>query len=1025
MSSSLSPSWLKETPLHFEDITRHHASPVAIYLPTINDDGDREVLPTQDYQLSPTENDKTLAAEYRWKYLSEETGLHHREDGQYPGALLWRIVSGGTLTIHCVDSSRNPTTPRNQPLTALQFQCPARILRNCVGFTESSLGTILFILTEDCVLHMIPLSQQILSGEERRPEMLSESIATHRPLFLQAKFGQGKLSLDLPHFMHVDNAERLIFAMRDGSIHQYNPYGTAPYKPGFNVDYAVLRFHGDATLRKALKGWIPTWSGHSSSYPAHIVLSSVTSSKHSLLFTISADQRLRIWSLDRSQFIKEYDITSSPATSGRLLPQAPGRLVAIDDTHEHGEYLFYLLTYNSLGEGQFIIWGGQHSHGAFTGLVQLQAPFKPDIPSGRSDIWIISNFFLTEVKTFSDSRGTLIHNTFERALRLWISWKSYYSSVTQYTDLAPELNWVTIMSDTSTTAEPNEVENSVDFWTDRILKPGRFTDSVLIAALNIYQNHVLPRELHRDLSSAHRLLRKDLLSAIVGCKTKLGVNPHSNHLDFEKYRIDLGLEFSQFETTCKELSKAGDELRGISHNPRTGEVTILRADGIATIRNLSAAEILLYGITGSDGQFEDVVQGKMIHGTLYSDFKDDEMRAQIAAVARASHRFRCAIAGGNLGDITAGLLEEVMSDSHFSVEDRLWNFYDKYLPDDSFVSTELLEDVSSSLVGVKDMSVAFKALLDILSTDICQDDTISALEKLSSIWGDAITVGIGETVSARWTILRDFALLAAWLYSTEQQSIDPSLKSSIELFWTEGLCAFKGLTLLRHLSSTEILHSPSRQSEEDQVSGSLETMKLDETSNITHLPLRSTGLRYLVEETLDLSGVGLSRSSFPTPAALSLAIASSLTNINFADGYSGMAIRIVSQLLRLGADVDAARFARYLPNTPVGGYVWGHVLLQKGSWDKSAAWFSRVASALAKSGRADDYEYAKVILRGQRADGVGKGVFRYYEHVANLFDSKHAHSQAIYFSQMALGLAEVSLQVILVNFRDRRKRKIH
>jgi len=236
-SSSAPPSWLKEVPVHFEDIARHHAPPITINLPTVNDNGNVEVLPPEAYKLSPpATNEKKLAAEYRWKHLAKESGVHYREDGQFPSALLWRVVSGGTLTIHCVDSSRNPSSPRNQPLVAIQFNCPSEILSNCVGFAEFASGTVLFILTEDCVLHMISLPQEILSREERRIEVLSENIATHRPLFLQARFGQGQVSLDIPHFMHVvNNSERLIFAMKDGSIHQYNPYGTFVSRENVNI----------------------------------------------------------------------------------------------------------------------------------------------------------------------------------------------------------------------------------------------------------------------------------------------------------------------------------------------------------------------------------------------------------------------------------------------------------------------------------------------------------------------------------------------------------------------------------------------------------------------------------------------------------------------------------------------------------------------------------------------------------------------------------------------------------------------
>ena len=718
------------------------------------------------------------------------------------------------------------------------------------------------------------------------------------------------------------------------------------------------------------------------------------------------DQRLRIWSLERSQFLKEYDLTSSQLTSGRLLTNPPAHLLTLDDSHDHGEFLFYLMTYNPLEEGQFILWGGEQLHGAFRELVQLQEPLKPEKPLGITGSWSISDFFLVEVKTVSDSHGAVVQNTYERTVRLWVSWKSYISSRLQYTDIRNFSKWISVMQDSSEISDDG-IENSVEFWTERICKPGRFTDPILLTALNVYQYRMIQPDQHRDLSSSSRFLRKDLVAGIVGRKPKLGVNQHSAQLDFEKYRLDLSLEFSQFEKTCQELSKAGDEVQRLSFDSITGDVIVVRADGIVAIRNFSGSEILRWGVTGTDSQFENVLRGDMIRGTLYGDFKDTNVRLQVVSLARAAYKFRCAIAGANLGDITAGLLEEVMSDSNFAVEDRLWAFYDKYLSDESVAWTVLKEDVTSAMALVTEISAAFKVLLDILSTDICQDDTVVPLQQLTAIWGDVANIAVAETVSARWILLRDFALLAAWLYSVEEPVIDASNKKAIEVYWSEALRAFKGVNMLQHLASTEIAPLLTRQSSEDQVSGPMEDMNLDDNIEIIHLPPRTNALRYLVEDTLDSSGVGLNHTSFPPPMALSLVVASILTQINFTDGYSGMSIRIVSQLLRLGANIEASRLARYLPNTPVGGYVWGHVLLQKGDWEKARVWFSRVGPILAKSGeRAVDFEYAKKVLRGKQIDGIGKGLFRYYEHVARLFDSKRAQEQTIYYCQRALGLGQ-------------------
>jgi hypothetical protein len=229
-----SPSWLKETPVHFEEIARHHAPPLTIYLPIINDDGDQEILPPEKYDFTTSANSgetPSLDKEYQWQHLAQDSGIYSSRD-TYPRSLLWRTVSGGTLTIHSVDSFRPKTFPRNRPFAGIHFRFPVKIRPNCIGFSDYASTTILYILTEDCVLYSIPFSEHAFTGENRRPESITDTIRVHRPLFLQARFGQGKLALDLPHFMYVlPNSDKVIFAMQDGTLHQYSPLGILPFKP--------------------------------------------------------------------------------------------------------------------------------------------------------------------------------------------------------------------------------------------------------------------------------------------------------------------------------------------------------------------------------------------------------------------------------------------------------------------------------------------------------------------------------------------------------------------------------------------------------------------------------------------------------------------------------------------------------------------------------------------------------------------------------------------------------------------------
>ena len=145
-SPSSCPSWLKETPLRFEDIARHQSPPLTIYLPTVNDIGDLETLSSDKYEFHPgSASNASLATEYQWQNLAQESGIYQIPSPNKPIALLWRTVSGATLTLHCLDATRNRKVPRNRPLPAFHFRFPVKIQPNCIGFAKSSNGAVLYV----------------------------------------------------------------------------------------------------------------------------------------------------------------------------------------------------------------------------------------------------------------------------------------------------------------------------------------------------------------------------------------------------------------------------------------------------------------------------------------------------------------------------------------------------------------------------------------------------------------------------------------------------------------------------------------------------------------------------------------------------------------------------------------------------------------------------------------------------------------------------------------------------------------
>ena len=168
---------------------------------------------------------------------------------------------------------------------------------------------------------------------------------------------------------------------------------------------------------------------------------------NTLLFTVSVNHTLKVWSYERQQLLHASDLMNQPPTDSSiktLLHPAPARLLAVMSSTLHRNHLFYLVTYSPVSTGTFKFWIGHgDAAGRFTHLEDIYKNHTFDaLPPTASSVWIISDFRVTPVSNAASG----IHN-------LWILWKSNTSFKIQNlqfnVETLPETwsQWVTSTTD--------------------------------------------------------------------------------------------------------------------------------------------------------------------------------------------------------------------------------------------------------------------------------------------------------------------------------------------------------------------------------------------------------------------------------------------------------------------------------------------------------------------------------------------------------------------------------------------------
>ncbi|GAO51153.1 hypothetical protein G7K_5264-t1 [Saitoella complicata NRRL Y-17804] len=860
---------------------------------------------------------------YAYDYLSQRSGVFTAKGGR---RVLWRVKQQTTLLLAPLDLSGESTRS-----TLVQF--PAEVL------DVSSPDTKYFhILTAANLIYTLRLA----TGEF--DVHFPPTFTFHAPFFLQSV-----------------SASTVLVALNNGSVLRLDRV---------NQGWTENIYTDNWGISSAIKGLLPF--GGRGRIPSNLVCSMKVVQKHNILLTVSIDAKLKVWSLDRGHLIHTIALNNARPTTPTDQVLRPSRQVYTLVPATKGPYAFYVIAASGSSlDSTFTMFGAPSS--SPTDLAPLHPDIKARAPEGGA-VWLLADLVMTR----EDKGRTAI----------WALWKSNTSSSIQRLVLDPtatmsiepnalthgavggtdfENKWESVGSDVKSSLKPLEGAGSIateggqgstsadiaESWANKIFMAGRFSIPAMHFALTIYAENFRPNSASSGAStfssvstlgeSTVRSLRSQAMK-LVGTNCVLETDTVTGQLVYEKYRMDLALEWGRFARVCAEFERAGTE--GLSLGVgEEGDIWVVRAERVGLVRRASALETAVEVARSGSKRVTDV-----------------------AELLRAARVLRQGISEEGVDDTVVVLTEDASQLPNFSVEDRVWGVWERGVGGGEGVATK--DAVHEILDAVSEGDEAVTRILDMLCVDALHgtEFPIPATQGELSIVGAALLrSGVNEMVRARWEVLLDVLLLAVFSACNEEE-VD--YFDGVDAIYDRALGLWKGYSILKQAIDTF-----TGEGKADETV--LEVVKKVSAVNVDL-------------EVLNISG----------------AFEKVLGELKAVADVDRFAIRVASALVTAGHVEEAVGFQRWLPQSAWGVYVCGRVLLEAEKYDEAERLFTKGAVGVAQSseeGSVDLLEEGIVgdlLVEGDNA--FGNGMPYYYAHVATLFENKLQHDAVVQSCQKAL-----------------------
>ncbi|KAF8468171.1 nucleoporin Nup120/160-domain-containing protein [Kalaharituber pfeilii] len=956
-----------------------------------------------------TEKQRDIEAIFAYNSLAKAASIYFRRGGASPRSILYRIVEDWeVLSIQAADVVKGPedgisALDRGHAAPVLRFHFPDKIRENCVALADvpNKDEVIVYVMTVANTIYTLRLKGDLLrngggGATARAGRGGGIGIGNLKEAEYCKTYHPTVFALHSPHFLVAIDHERLLVSLQDGVLLRLD---RGEEEDDATESTYTEKTFSDATYVSLIKNKLPWMSSGISRYQGANVSHSAAIStaifapyinshddddpmggfplrdrKNTLLFTVSINHTLKIWSLEKGMLLQAYDLMNQPSANTNIktiLHPAPAQLLAIIETPYAEDQLFYLVTYSSASNGKFKFWVGyKDTAGRFTRLEDLYPDKTFDaMPPTPNSVWIISEFRITPVVPDDP-------NTFN----MWILWKSNTSFKIQNLQFdikkipAPWTDWATSTTDSlhafPSKPPPSSTTGDVtDAWMEWIFYPERFPESVIEAALEIYEQH-FSRGLNLKVNRSSPIkarVGKIVASAVEFQKNKDGSS------NLERYRHEVGLQWDRFVRICVELDRQRGEALSLVADPELGYIWAVNADGITVLRECTETEMLVHNVNASPKMYNHLTdRTDAALGTGLRELKDVMLVLKVAAELTHS------LSTEDLEQCTIALKEEVVQDPMFAVIDRMWGLLERCIS--MKVPRHVMDKIDNALDVLKNPAVTIKSILASVFVPRLKDGA----GQLTEMGAKMVAKGTQEVVHVNYTILYNLAFLVTTATFPDRQEKGMAGGENI---YVEIINQLKEYEILKWMAK-EAIREPTP---EDALAASLSGIRVSDGVPSPEPVIKSGPILQLM----------LPEDVFSTEFSVTASIRNFIAHLDLSAERGK--IDVANFLLQSDALNLAMEFSQHLPSTYWGAYVRGRILLRNKDWTQAALKLKRAATGLGFAGAQKLAEEMPETVGGEgEVTSFGNGLALYYVHVARLFEEVEQWGVVVEFCRAAL-----------------------
>lgn len=613
---------------------------------------------------------------------------------------------------------------------------------------------------------------------------------------------------------------------------------------------------------------------------------------------------------------------------------------------------------------------------------------------GKSQHYNLWTLIRSGTRTYTFNLSFEIDKSFKKLDKIW---KSKWIQVADSNNVSDaQKHELDDPSDLQLVSPQGDPVNITERWLKYIFYPGRFTETTLETALEVYQKSLSS---NRSRPSIGRPLPARLCETV---GTSLHVEASANNADaYTVYQDNIAVEWQKIHNVIKDLHKRREHVLSLAYDELNEHPWIVHADQISVVRRYSLSENVWYN------RLTFAISNEIDHPMLFEAL-DEAEDLKASQLLHALSIFRACLPKAFLLPFSSKFQAQIFSDTHNHALAAMKSLYDE-----SGFATKVSDEDYNQLTDALDPLDGFQGLetktflhaLNLLGQD--QEGIVE--EKMTTRYGARFLIkGAQDTLRYGSEIILDMLLFIVFLnYEIEPADLPEDLDPAD--IYTQLVEHAREFHLLNWLAGTPIQEG--RAVQPDTESLALGPNKSSPSTTVTLMEDFFIG---------DWASLHVPKQ-LHFEQRLTYWCQAWTFGAKIRDRYEELTPNIASKLLQNG-DLDQALIAlKYLSSAkPWDCYVRARIHLARADFADAAHNFDLASSqlckyfchflfeaylsdrAIATNGFNAQQHGAAQLLDLEERDHLGDGPARYNRHVMALFEKVGAMSYVGEYAQKAL-----------------------